>query len=420
MSAPGGGCQDDFDTQSITPDQARERIRAAVRPLAETETVPLAAALDRVLARDAPAAIDVPGAANSAMDGYAVRGEDLPAAAEAALELIGEAYAGRPFAGAVGPGQCARIMTGAVMPDGADTVVVQERTWARDDGRIGIGAGERPGQNVRAAGEDIAAGSVLLPRGRRLGPAELGLLASVGAAEIEVVRRPRVAFFATGDELRAVGEALAPGALYNSNSHTLGAMLRRVGVAGEDLGIVRDERAATAAAFRAAAARADVVLTSGGVSVGAADYVRDALEELGEVRFWKVAVKPGRPLAFGRLGGAWFFGLPGNPVSVMVTFCQFVRPALLRIAGEADPPPPLELRATALAPLRKRPGRVEYQRGILRPDGSGALGVAPAGAQGSGILSSMSRANCFIVLPLDGGRVDAGAAVTVVPFAGLL
>ena len=418
MNAPGGGCQEDFDAQSITPDQARERIRAAVRPLDDAETVPLAAALDRVLARDRTAAIDVPGAANSAMDGYAVRGADLPAA-ETALELIGEAYAGRPFAGAVGPGQCVRIMTGAVMPAGADTVVVQERARARDDGRIGIGAGERPGQNVRAAGEDIAAGSVLLPRGRRLGPAELGLLASVGAAEIEVVRRPRAAFFATGDELRAVGEALAPGALYNSNSHTLGAMLRRLGVDGEDLGIVRDDPAATAAAFRAAAARADVVLTSGGVSVGAADHVRDALEELGEIRFWKVAVKPGRPLAFGRLGGAWFFGLPGNPVSVMVTFCQFVRPALLRLAGESGPPP-LELRATAREPLRKRPGRVEYQRGILRADGDGALSVTPAGAQGSGILSSMSRANCFIVLPLESGRVAAGAAVTVVPFAGLL
>lgn len=418
MNAPGGGCQEDFDAQSITPDQARERIRAAVRPLDDAETVPLTAALDRVLARDRTAAIDVPGAANSAMDGYAVRGADLPAA-ETVLELIGEAYAGRPFAGAVGPGQCVRIMTGAVMPAGADTVVVQERARARDDGRIGIGAGERPGQNVRAAGEDIAAGAVLLPRGRRLGPAELGLLASVGAAEIEVVRRPRAAFFATGDELRAVGEALAPGALYNSNSHTLGAMLRRLGIDGEDLGIVRDDPAATAAAFRAAAARADVVLTSGGVSVGAADHVRDALEELGEIRFWKVAVKPGRPLAFGRLGGAWFFGLPGNPVSVMVTFCQFVRPALLRLAGESGPPP-LELRATAREPLRKRPGRVEYQRGILRADGDGALSVTPAGAQGSGILSSMSRANCFIVLPLESGRVAAGAAVTVVPFAGLL
>ena len=418
MNAPGGGCQDDFDTQSITPDQARTRIRAAVRPLDETETVPLAAALDRVLARERTAAIDVPGAANSAMDGYAVRGADLPATA-AALELLGEAYAGRPFAGAVGPGQCVRIMTGAVMPAGADTVVVQERARARADGRIGIGAGERPGQNVRAAGEDIAAGSALLPRGRRLGPAELGLLASVGAAEVEVVRRPRVAYFATGDELRMVGEELAPGALYNSNSHTLGAMLRRLGADGEDLGIVRDDPAATAAALRAAAARADVVLTSGGVSVGAADHVRDALGELGEVRFWKVAVKPGRPLAFGRLGGAWFFGLPGNPVSVMVTFCQFVRPALLRLAGESDPPPLLELRATTQEPLRKRPGRVEYQRGILRPDDGGALRVTPAGAQGSGILSSMSRANCFIVLPLESGRVDAGAEVAVLPFAGL-
>ena len=419
MNAPGGGCQDEFDAQSIAPDEARARIRAAVRPLADTETVPLAAALDRVLARDQVAASDVPGAANSAMDGYAVRGADLPAAA-AALELIGEAYAGRPFAGAVGPGQCVRIMTGAVLPAGADTVVVQERARARADGRIGIGAGERPGQNVRAAGEDLAASAVALPRGRRLGPAELGLLASVGAAEVAVVRRPRAAFFATGDELRAVGAALAPGALYNSNSYTLGAMLRRLGIDGEDRGIVRDDPAATAAACRAAAARADVVLTSGGVSVGAADHVRGALAELGEVRFWKVAVKPGRPLAFGRLGGAWFFGLPGNPVSVMVTFCQFVRPALLRLAGEIDPPPPLELRATAQAPLRKRPGRVEYQRGVLRADGGGALRVAPAGAQGSGILSSMSRANCFIALPLESGPVAAGAEVTVVPFAGLL
>ena len=420
MNPPSiSSCMDDFDADSILPEEACANIRAAVRPVAETETVPIGEALDRVLAAEVRSGIDVPGHANSAMDGYAVRGQDLPADAPASFALIGTSFAGRPYAGTVEARQCVRIMTGGIMPEATDTVVIQERVRASDDGTsVEISVGETAGQNVRAAGEDIAAGSAVLPRGRRLTPADLGLLASVGTARVEVFRKLRVAFFSTGDELREVGEPLDEGCIYNSNRHTLDAMLRRLHVTPIDLGVIRDDRDAVRQAFRDAAKQADAVITSGGVSVGEADYVKDVLEELGQVAFWKVAIKPGRPLAFGHLDRASFFGLPGNPVSVMVTFYQFVRPALLRMAGGADSPP-LALKVPVSTPLRKRPGRVEYQRGVLSRDDQGRHAVARTGAQGSGILTSMSKANCFIVLPLEQGRVEAGELVEVLPFEGI-
>ncbi len=412
-------CMDDFDPESITPDQASERIRAAILPVDETETVSTMDALDRVLASSISSGINVPGHANSAMDGYALRGQDLPSDAPATFTLIGSSFAGHPYGGKVERRECVRIMTGGIMPDAADTVVIQERVQNLDEKKIKIPAGEKPGQNVRAAGEDIAAGTVILESGCLIGPAELGLLASVGITEVLVRRRVRAAFFSTGDELREVGEPLEEGQIYNSNRYTLSAMLRRLHIDPLDMGVKRDDRVAIRKAFLDASERADVVITSGGVSVGEADYVKDVLGELGDVSFWKVAVKPGRPLAFGRIGSASFFGLPGNPVSVMVTFYQFAHPALLRMAGMAEREP-LVLRVPAASPLRKRKGRVEYQRGELRRNVDGDLAVDRAGAQGSGILTSMSRANCFIMLPMERGDVQEGEAVDVIPFSEII
>jgi len=417
-SAPSFSCMDDFDPESITPDQAAEHIQSTIRPVLETETVSTMEALDRVLAVEMHSEIDVPGHTNSAMDGYAVRGQDLPSDSPETFTLIGSSFAGHPYDGSVGAGECVRIMTGGVMPDSSDTVVIQERVRVFGDTEIEIPAGEKPGQNVRAAGEDIAAGNVILEPGRLIGPADLGLLASVGIAEVSVLRRVRVAFFSTGDELQEVGEPLQDGHIYNSNRYTLSAMLRRLHVDALDLGVVRDDRAAVVEAFREASEQADMVITSGGVSVGEADYVKDVLGELGDVNFWKVAIKPGRPLAFGQIGPAKFFGLPGNPVSVMVTFYQFVRPALLRMAGMAEQPP-LALQVPVTSPLRKRQGRVEYQRGTLRRAQDGSHTVACTGAQGSGILTSMSQANCFIVLPMERANVQEGETVEVIPFSGI-
>ena len=417
-SATSFSCMDDFDSESITPDQAAEHIQSTIRPVLETETVSTMEALDRVLAVEMRSEIDVPGHTNSAMDGYAVRGQDLPSDSPETFTLIGSSFAGHPYDGSVGAGECVRIMTGGVMPDFSDTVVIQERVRVLGDTEIEVPAGEKPGQNVRAAGEDIAAGNVILEPGRLIGPADLGLLASVGIAEVSVLRRVRVAFFSTGDELREVGEPLQEGHIYNSNRYTLSAMLRRLHADALDLGVVRDDRAAVVEAFREASEQADMVITSGGVSVGEADYVKDVLGELGDVNFWKVAIKPGRPLAFGQIGPAKFFGLPGNPVSVMVTFYQFVRPALLRMAGMAEQPP-LILQVPVTSPLRKRQGRVEYQRGTLRRAQDGSHTVSCTGAQGSGILTSMSQANCFIVLPMERANVQEGETVEVIPFSGI-
>lgn len=417
-SALPSSCMDDFDPESITPDQAAEHIQSAIQPVNEVETVSTMDALDRVLAAEARSEIDVPGHTNSAMDGYAVRGQDLPTNESRTFTLIGSSFAGHPHDGPVRPGECVRIMTGGVMPEFTDTVVIQERVRVLGDAEIEVSAGEKPGQNVRAAGEDIAAGNVILESGRLLEPADLGLLASVGIAQVPVRRRVRVAFFSTGDELREVGEPLQDGQIYNSNRYTLSAMLRRLHVETLDLGVVPDDRAAVIRAFQDASEQADMVITSGGVSVGEADYVKDVLGELGDVRFWKVAIKPGRPLAFGQIGPAKFFGLPGNPVSVMVTFYQFVRPALLRMSGSAGETP-LTLRVPVTSPLRKRQGRVEYQRGILHQADDGSHSVTRTGAQGSGILTSMSQANCFIVLSMEQSSVEVGETVEVVPFSGI-
>jgi molybdopterin molybdotransferase len=353
------------------------------------------------------------------MDGYALCGADLDADGAARLRVIGQTLAGQPFAGQVQRGECVRVMTGAVMPAGTDTVVMQEDCEGSGD-LVTVRAGQRRGQDVRRAGEDMARGSVVAQAGVRLLSAHIGVLASLGLSEIRVHRPLRVAFLATGDELRSVGQPLAQGQIYDSNRYTLYAMLERLGITRLDLGVIEDQPDALRKAFTTAAQEADAVITTGGVSVGEADYVRPLLDELGQVQFWKIAMKPGRPFAFGRLRDALFFGLPGNPVAAMVAFYQFVQPALLRMGGETQPPPPITFQVPCQGRLRKQPGRTEYVRAVLEADSRGQLSVGSLGQQGSGILTSMARSNCFVVLAHDAGPVEPGDLVTVQPFSGLV
>ncbi len=412
-------CADDYDPNSMPVAKARAFIHRFLEPVEARVRVPICDALGRVLAEDVISPVDVPSHRNSAMDGWALRGADLAAEGETALEEIGSSFAGRPFAGSVRAGQCVRIMTGGVVPEGADTVVMQER--ARADGpRIAVAPGQQAGQHVRQAGEDLARGGIALARGRIVRPAELGLVASLGIGEVSVYRPLRVAFFSTGDELKSVGSTLGEGEIYDSNRYTLHGMLRRLGCDVLDLGVVRDDPALLEQAFREAAANADVVITSGGVSVGEADFVKGLLARMGEVVFWKIAMKPGRPLAYGRLGKAHFFGLPGNPVSVMVTFYQFVREALLTLMGAHPVVPVPTFPATCSVRLKKAPGRTEFQRGILTRAGDGEWQVRPTGEQGSGILKSMSEANCFIILGDHVGNVEPGTRVEVQLLEGVV
>ena len=405
-------CADDYDPNSMPVDKARDLIARFLAPITACERLHVRAALGRVLAEDVTSPINVPSHDNSAMDGYAVRFSELKPGTETTLPVAGTAYAGQPFSGAMPAGACVRIMTGGVVPQGADTIVMQEHAQARD-GKVTIGTGHRKGQNLRRAGEDLAAGQVALRRGAALRPAEIGLIASLGIPEVAVYRRLRVAFFSTGDELVSIGTAPREGQIYDSNRYTIHGMLDRLGCEAIDMGVVRDDPKLLEAAFLQAAATADVVITSGGVSVGEADFVRELLNKLGEVVFWKIAMKPGRPLAYGKVGNAHFFGLPGNPVSVMVTFYQFVRDALLKLSGR-DPVDPLPtFRVPCTSALKKAPGRTEFQRGILTRDRNGEWSVRVTGEQGSGILRSMSEANCFIILPTDQGNVAPGTPVEV-------
>jgi molybdopterin molybdotransferase len=405
-------CMEGYDPDALHVEKARQAMRACITPIAQTETVAIRSALGRVLAQDIVPQINVPSHDNSAMDGYAVRFADL----DAPLKEIGVALAGKPFGGSVGARECVRIMTGAVIPTGADTVVIQE-VVKRDGQRITIPAGQKRAQNVRYAGEDLKIGVPVLQPGQRLRPAELGLIASLGIGEVKVKRKLRVAMFATGDELASIGSALKDGEVYDSNRYTLHGMLERLGVDIVDMGVVRDDPAKLEQAFRKAAA-ADAIVTTGGVSVGEADFVKQLMEKLGEVLFWKIAMRPGRPMAFGRVGDAYLFGLPGNPVAVMVTFYQFVRDSLLHLSGRNDDYAIPLLRAVAAENMRKVPGRTEYQRGVLFREGA-EWKVRATGQQGSGVLRSMSEANCFIVLEHERGAVKAGEPVAVQLMEGL-
>jgi len=418
-NAPPSDLFDCFaDPELLPADEATRRIAETVVPVVATTAVSLRTALGRVLATPVVSPLDVPGFRNSAMDGFAVKGAEL-AEAESRLRVLGTAWAGKPYAGSVESGQAVQIMTGAVMPDGTDTVVMQEQTVFQD-GMVIIGSGHTTGQNVREAGEDLLEGATVLEKGRRLTPADLGLLASLGIGEADVYRQLKVATFSTGDELRSIGEPLEPGALYDSNRYTLLGLLTRAGVEITDLGVIRDRREAIRDAFKQASDVADVVLTSGGASAGDADFVSETLRELGQVGFWRIAIRPGRPLAFGKLGDAYLFGLPGNPVAVMVTFYQFVLPALRRLAGEDPIGPEPVFKARTLENLRKKPGRVEYYRAVVDRNAQGELVVRQTGKSGSALLHTMSDANCFIVLPDESGAVDAGDIVDVQPFFGLV
>ncbi|OGA05862.1 MAG: molybdopterin molybdenumtransferase MoeA, partial [Betaproteobacteria bacterium RIFCSPLOWO2_02_FULL_64_12] len=348
-------CVSGYDPEALPVAKANEVIRGFVRPVAGIERLAVRAALGRVLAKPIVSPINVPSHDNSAMDGYAVRGDDLGANLPVTLTEIGAAYAGREFTGKVQRGQCVRVMTGAVMPRNTDTVVMQEAVEAQ--GRlITVPPGLEPGQNRRLAGEDLKKGRPALAAGRLLRPADLGLIASLGIGEVSVRRKLRVAFFSTGDELVSVGKKLLPGEVYDSNRYTLWGMLTRLGCEVIDLGVVRDDPKKLEAAFRKAAAGADAVVTSGGVSVGEADFTKQMMAKLGEVVFWKIAMRPGRPMAFGRIRGrgraAYLFGLPGNPVAVMVTFYHFVRGALLAMMGRSDTELPL-VRVKSVAAIRK-------------------------------------------------------------------
>jgi molybdopterin molybdotransferase len=412
-------CADDYDPNSMPVAKARAFIHQFLRPVQGTLRVPIRSALGCVLAEDIVSPVDVPAHRNSAMDGWALRFADLAAEGETTLAEAGASFAGRPFPGKLARGQCVRIMTGGVVPEGADTVVMQERAKAAGKS-ITFAPGQKLGQNVREAGEDLKTGSIALRRGRLVRPSELGLVASLGVGEVSVYRPLRVAFFSTGDELKSVGTVLGEGEIYDSNRYTLFGMLTRLGCEVLDMGVIRDDPAAIERAFAEAAASADVVITSGGVSVGEADFVKTILEKLGEVVFWKIAMKPGRPLAYGKIGGAHFFGLPGNPVSVMVTFYQFVRDALLVLMG-ANPVEPIPtFTATCTSKLKKAPGRTEFQRGVLTRAADGRLEVKPTGEQGSGILKSMSDANCFIILGDATGNVEPGTTVEVQLLEGVV
>jgi molybdopterin molybdotransferase len=412
-------CEDELNTGLLSVAEAQARILDGITPLSETEILPVRDALGRVLAEDIVSPIEVPSHTNSAMDGYAVRADELPDEGVREFHVPGTSWAGRPWLTPIEAGQAVQIMTGAMMPEGADTVVMQEQVERQGD-TVRIGSGHRCGQNVRAAGEDIASGQQVLSAGRRLTAADIGMLASLGLGNVSVFRKLRVAFFSTGDELRSVGQPLGPGEIYDSNRYTLYGMLQKLGVGIIDMGVVRDKRELVEQAFHDAAATADAIITSGGVSVGEADFVKETLEKLGTMSFWKIAMKPGRPVTFGHINSAVFFGLPGNPVSVMVTYFQFVRAALLKMAGETGTCDAFTLRARTTSALRKRPGRYEFQRGVLEQSAPGEFTVRSSGAQGSGILRSMSEANCFILLDPDCTSVEAGDEVIVQPFQNLI
>ena len=402
----------------LNVNDAISRMTDSVKKTKEIETVAIRDALNRVLAKEVISSINVPPYANSAMDGYAFNSVDFPSSGENTVKMIGKSFAGIPFEGEVKAGQCIRIMTGAPMANGTDSVIMQEQVQADGDS-ITIQNGHCKNENVRHIGEDINDGETVLNVGQHITPAELGVLASLGTAEVTVYKKVRVAFFSTGDELRNVDEALKEGQIYDSNRYTIFGMLTNLGVELIDMGIIPDDREAVEKAFMQASEQADAIMTSGGVSVGEADFVKETLDKLGKVDFWKIAMKPGKPLAFGFVNDAVFFGLPGNPVSVMATFYQFALPTLKTMMG-FNITKPTVIKIACKSDLRKTPGRTDFQRGIMQTNEQGELVVESIGMQASHVLSGMSKANCFIILPQDWGNVEAGTLVDVQPFRGLM
>ena len=425
-------------TASLHVDEARKAIAGLVNELihesrklnnaSDIESVTLDQAINRILAEDLLSPIDVPAADNSAMDGFAFNGECLGNNETViTLKIIGTAYAGKPYEGAIGSGECIKIMTGALMPHDCDTVIPQEFTESANESVVSFKQNQvKRGENRRLRGEDLQSGKAAIAAGRLLRPSDLGLAASLGIANLKVNRKLKVAILSSGDELRPLGQSLDVGSIYDSNRYSLTGLLNRLNLEILDCGIVRDDPASLKAAFIDAASKADVLISSGGVSVGEADFTKQIMQELGDVGFWKIAMRPGRPMAFGMLkpieGSSrktLFFGLPGNPVAVMVTFYQFVRSALLQLNGASQTEPPMT-QAIAEAPIRKKPGRTEFQRAIVGRGPDGKPTVKLTGSQGAGILRSMSEANCFVILPHDQGNVAAGDWVDVALFDGLL
>jgi len=406
-------CNDPVEPGVLSVAGAVERLLEHADPIREFCKLPLRDALHRVVFEDVLSTMDVPGHDNSAMDGYALIHDQLPEEGFRRFRVIGTAYAGQTFDRAPGDGECIRIMTGAALPPGVDCVVIQESARVLDEESVELpGKGQRRHQNVRFAGEDIRQGAAVLPRGHFIRPADLGVLASLGINELKVFRRPRVSFFSTGDELKSLGETLEKGDIYDSNRYSLYGLLRECEVDLIDMGVVRDDPDALRQTLLDAARCSDLILTSGGVSVGEADYIKSVLEEIGSISFWKILMKPGRPLTFGHIGDALFCGLPGNPVAVMVTFYQFVIPLIRKLSGRSWLPP-LGFEAICDSAIRKHPGRREFQRGIAWQDETGQLRVRLTGRQGSGILTSMSQANCFIVLDEQCASVAKGDRVRV-------
>jgi len=414
---PQASCADAHEPNSLRVEQAQQHIHDLIKPIEAWEQRPLRDALGYVLHEAIVSPMNVPPHDNSAMDGYAIHSADLQDK-PINLKQVGIAYAGQPYGGKINRRECIRIMTGAMMPADCDTVIMQEHT-EDNNAIITIHGQQQATQNVRYSGEDLAISDRVLEQGHKISPADLGLLASLGLGEVKVKRKLRVAFFSTGDELRSIGEPLEQGQIYDSNRYTLYGMLKRMEVDIIDLGVVPDQKEALRSALLFAAEQADVVLTSGGVSVGDADYVKEMLVELGTIDFWKIAMKPGRPLAFGTINNTLFFGLPGNPVSVMVTFYQFVIPALQQLSGQAVQIKH-QMQILCTSPIQKRAGRFEFQRGIMFNNKQGELCVKTTGEQGSGILHSMSIANCFILLDESCEGIEANSIVTVQPFSDII
>jgi molybdopterin molybdotransferase len=418
MNKKQPSCNDEFDPNSLSFEQALERIKESIQPIKGKKNVTIREAAGHILADDVTSPLDVPPFINSAMDGYAINSADIPQSGEASLKVIGKSFAGAPFSGHVKKGEAVRIMTGAVVPYGADTVIMQEHAEVNGE-NIQIGNEHKAKQNVRNPGDDFFTGDTIIKAGERLSPAKLGLLASVGVTEFKVIRKPVVAFFSTGDELKGVGQQLEPGDIYDSNRYILFGMLQKMGVECIDMGVVPDIKEEIEETLIEASNIADLVITSGGASVGEADFIKIILDEIGEVGFWKIAMKPGKPLAFGHINNTIFFGLPGNPVSAMATFYQFVQPCLGLLEGETLGEP-VRLQAKCTNTIKKRPGRKDFQRGIMSNDENGQLIVNTTGIQGSHMLSSMAKANCFIVLDRDAGNTEAGEMVEVQPFNDLI
>lgn len=407
----------DFNAGLMPLETALSEMLNRVAPINDTESLPLVQAFGRIVAQDVVSPIDVPGFDNSGMDGYAVRLADL--ASGMPLPVAGKAFAGQPFDGEWPAGSCVRIMTGAPVPAGCDAVVMQEETEQSDDG-VRFTAAVNAGQNIRRRGEDVITGGVVIARGTRLTVAELPILASLGIADVSVVRKLRVAVFSTGDELQLPGQPLGAGQIYDTNRLAVHLMLQQLGCEVINLGIVRDDPEQLRQTFIDADRQADVVISSGGVSVGEADYTKTILDEVGEIAFWKLAIKPGKPFAFGKLQNSWFCGLPGNPVSAALTFYQLVQPLLAKLSGNPTAGLPPRLRVQTTTRLKKTPGRLDFQRGVLQRNAEGNLTVATTGNQGSHVFTSFSQGNCFIVLERERGNVEAGEWVEVEPFNALL